>query len=254
MANQLGAGTSGGSGSGGSGSGSAEVILAGVREARKALFVMVGFIVVIWALQIANWAGHYGLDTSYGIIPRNVLRLPDIFIAPFLHFSWSHIEANSGPLFVFGFLAAYRGVWRFVSVTVLIAITSGMAIWFFASTNTLTVGASGLIFGYFGYVVARGLIDRNLIDALVGAVMALSFAYLVTVAVPGTPGVSWIGHLGGLVGGVAAGWLFRSRRGKVPAKPEKKPDGGAGGSTRPLPVSADNPRADLHAELRKLGL
>ena len=249
MANQLGAGTSSGSRVDGS-----DVIMAGVREARKALFVMVGFIAIIWALQIANWTDHYGLDNSYGIIPRDVLRLPNIFLAPFLHLSWSHIEANSGPLFIFGFLAAYRGVWRFVGVTLLIAITSGMAIWFFAGSNTLTVGASGLIFGYFGYVVIRGLIDRNLIDALVGAVMALSFAYLVTVAVPGTPGVSWIGHIGGLAGGVAAGWIFRSRRDKAPAKPKKEPDSGADGGTRPLPVSADNPRADLHAELRKLGL
>jgi membrane associated rhomboid family serine protease len=249
VANQLGAGTSGGSGSE-----NAEVVLAGVREARRALFVMVGFIAVIWALQIANWADGYGLDQSYGIIPRDVLRLPDIFIAPFLHASWSHIEANSGPLFIFGFLAAYRGVWRFASVTVLIAVTSGLAVWFFASSHTVTVGASGLIFGYFGYVVVRGLIDRNLIDALIGAVMALSFAYLVTVAVPGTPGVSWIGHVGGLLGGIAAGWIFRTRRDKARVKTVKKPDGGADGGTRPLPVPADNPRADLHAELRKLGL
>jgi membrane associated rhomboid family serine protease len=248
VASQLGAGPSSGSRSGD------ETILAGVREARKALFVMVGFIAIIWALQIVNWADHYGLDRSYGIIPRDVLRLPDIFIAPFLHLNWSHIEANSGPLFIFGFLAAYRRLWRFAGVTLLIVMTSGLAIWFFGSSNTLTVGASGLIFGYFGYVVVRGLIDRNLIDALIGAVLALSFAYMVTVAVPGTPGVSWIGHIGGLVGGVAAGWLFRSRREKAVAKPKKEPDSGTGSGTRPLPVSTDNPRAELHAELRKLGL
>ena len=235
-----------------------------LAEARKALFVMVGFIAVIWILQIVNWASHYDFDTSYGVIPRDVVRLPDIFIAPFLHFSWSHLEANSGPLFIFGFLAAYRGVWKFVGLTVLVIITSGLAVWFFQGGNTVGVGASGLVFGYFGYVLARGLIDRNLIDALIAIVMGLSFAYLFTVAIPGTPHVSWLAHLGGLIGGLAGGWIFRDRKDKGGArqKPkrgtgtgiEKSAGGGSGGGTKPLPVAADNPRADLHRELGELGL
>lgn len=247
MAKQLTSGTSGASAPD-----RAEALLA---EARKALFVMVGFIGVIWALQIANWAGSYGFDAHYGIIPRDVMRLPDIFTAPFLHASWGHIEGNSGPLFIFGFLAAFRGVWKFVGVTALIVVTSGLAVWFFEDAHTLTVGASGLIFGYFGYVVARGLIDRNLIDALIGVVMALSFAYMLTIAVPGTPHVSWLGHLGGLIGGVTAGWLFRAGRGKSRAKPKRDSgSGGGGGTTRTLPVPAGNPRADLYKELEDLGL
>src|SRR6266567_3930362 len=81
-----------------------------LAEARKALFVMVGFIAVIWIVQLANWADHYQLSQTYGIRPRDVGSLPDIITAPFLHFSWTHIEGNSGPLFIFGFLAAYRGI------------------------------------------------------------------------------------------------------------------------------------------------
>ena len=149
---------------------------------------MVGFIALIWVLQVANWADHYHLDASYGILPRSLGHLGDIFTAPFLHFNWDHIEGNSGPLFVFGLLAAYRGVVKFLGVTLIVAITSGLAVWLFQGNNELTVGASGLIFGYFGYVLARGLIDRNLIDALAAVVMALSYAYILTVADPGHPG------------------------------------------------------------------
>lgn len=226
-----------------------------IAEARKAFFLMVGFIALIWVLQIFNWAGHYRLDYDYGILPRNIGRLPQIFSSPFLHFSWDHIEGNSGPLFVFGLLAAYRGVTRFLGVTLLVAVTSGLAVWLFQGHNELTVGASGLIFGYFGYVLSRGLIDRNLIDALAAVVMALSYAYILTVAIPGTPGVSWMGHLGGLLGGVAAGWIFRSgravsgaRRGKVSG------DSGGRPPATTVAVPADNPRADLHKELGDLGL
>ena len=227
-----------------------------INEARKAFFLMVGFIALIWALQVANWADHYHLDASYGILPRSVGHLGDIFTAPFLHFSWEHIEGNSGPLFVFGLLAAYRGVVKFLGVTLLVAITSGLAVWLFQGNNQLTVGASGLIFGYFGYVLARGLIDRNLIDALAAVVMALSYAYILTVAIPGTPGVSWVGHLGGLVGGLASGWIFRARRGQSKPSHPKQPGGTGRGSpaTAVVPVSQDHPRADLYKELGDLGL
>src|SRR6202034_2438778 len=222
-----------------------------------AFFLMVGFIGLIWVLQVANWADHYQLDQSYGIVPHNVSRLGEIFTAPFLHFSWDHIEGNSGPLFVFGLLAAYRGVTRFLGVTLLVAITSGLAVWFFQGNGQETVGASGLIFGYFGYVLARGLIDRNLIDALAAVVMALSYAYILTVAIPGTPGVSWIGHLGGLVGGLACGWIFRTRR-RVTQRGAAHPPGGAaqgqGGTpgTTVSPAGPGHPRADLYKELGDL--
>jgi membrane associated rhomboid family serine protease len=237
----------------------AEIDLA---EARKAFFLMVGFIGLIWLLQVFNWADHYRLDYDYGIVPRSLGRLPDIFTSPFLHFNWDHIEGNSGPLFVFGLLAAYRGVLRFGGVTLVVAITSGLAVWLFQSGGSVTVGASGLIFGYFGYVLARGLIDRNLVDALAALVMALSYAYILTVAIPGTPGVSWIGHLGGLVGGVASGWIFRSSRRGLSAARKEPAVAGAGSPTRAssaqgtvaVPVSPDNPRSDLYKELGDLGL
>jgi membrane associated rhomboid family serine protease len=222
-------------------------------EARKAFFLMVGFIGLIWILQVANWADHYHLDFSYGILPRSIGRLPEIFTAPFLHFSWDHIEGNSGPLFVFGFLAAYRSVVKFLGVTLVVAITSGLAVWLFQGNDQVTVGASGLIFGYFGYVLSRGLIDRNLIDALAAVVMALSYAYILTVAIPGTPGVSWIGHLGGLIGGIASGWIFRTRR-AVPGQGGRSGDSGGRSGAVAVPTSPGHPRADLYKELGDLGL
>ncbi|MFE3269871.1 rhomboid family intramembrane serine protease [Streptomyces sp. NPDC059215] len=232
-----------------------------IAEARKAFFVMFGFLVVVWAVQLANSTGHYALSRDHGVVSGDLGTLPGILSAPFLHWSWAHIESNSGPLFVFGFLAAYRGVVRFLGLSLLVAVTSGLTVWFFERGGVDTVGASGLIFGYFGYVVVRGIFDRHLIDTLIGIVMGASFAYLLTVAVPGTPGVSWLGHLGGLIGGLLGAWLFRDRRpGPVPASPSGGAggaggDGRGGGAGRRAPrTDADNPRADLHKELGDLGL
>jgi membrane associated rhomboid family serine protease len=182
-----------------------------IAQARTALFVMVGVLAVLWIIQIANWADHYQLTLDYGIRPRDLGDLPDILTAPFMHFSWAHIEGNSGPLFIFGFLAAYRGVVRFLGVTVVVVLASGLAAWLFESAGSVGAGASGVVFGYFGYVMVRGFFDRHAIDMLIGAVLALCFAYQFTVLLPHA-GIGWQAHIGGLIGGVLAGWVFRDRR------------------------------------------
>ncbi len=188
-----------------------------VAEARKAFFVMAGVLAVLWVIQIFNWIDHYHLTFDYGIVPRDIGRLPDILTAPFLHFSWAHIEGNSGPLFIFGFLAAYRGVKKFAAVTVLVIITSGLAAWLFEPANTVGAGASGVVFGYFGYIMVRGFFDRHVIDMAIGAIMALCFAYQFTVLLP-QAGIGWQAHIGGLAGGVLAGWIFREKRPRAGAK------------------------------------
>jgi membrane associated rhomboid family serine protease len=182
-----------------------------VRKLRDALVLMGAFVALLWVLQVFNWADGYRLDVDFGILPHNVSRLPEIFTAPFLHVSWQHIEGNTVPLFVLGVLAAYRGIKKFLLMTLIVAVASGLAVWLFQSGSELTVGASGLIFGYFGYVVARGFFDRNLLDIGVGIVAGLLYWTILQVAIPGTPGVSWIGHLGGLFGGLLAAWLLRER-------------------------------------------
>jgi len=216
-----------------------------LRKFRDALIVMGVFLAVIWVLQVANWADGYRLDTEFGILPEHVSRLGDIFTAPFLHFSWQHIEGNSVPLFVLGVLAAYRSIGRFLLVSLIVILTSGMAVWLFQPSNELTVGASGLIFGYFGYVLVRGFFDRSLVDIGIGLAAGVLYWTILQVAVPGTPGVSWIGHLGGLVGGVLAAWLLRS------APPLRRPKPR---TANPQPVSPDGKSVDdLLRDLKKQG-
>ncbi len=229
-----------------------------VAEARKALFVMAGILAVLWIIQIINFADGYRLSQEYGIVTRSVGSLPHIFTAPFLHFSWTHIEGNSGPLFIFGFLAAYRGVRKFIGVTLLVIVTSGLAAWFFSPPNTVSAGASGVIFGYLGYILVRGLFDRHAIDLLIAAIMVLCFAYQFSVLLPHA-GISWQGHVGGLVGGVLAGWVFRERASGTARSPRlpklrkggKSPGAGGGG---PAAGTSSGPRADLHKQLDDLGL
>ncbi len=243
-----------------------------VANATRAFFVMLGFLVVIWAIQIANAADGYGLNASYELVARSVGSLPHILTAPFLHRSWTHIEGNSGPLFIFGFLAAYRGIGKFLILTLIVILTSGFTFWLIAPSNEAVVGASGVVFGYFGYIIVRGLFDRHLIDVLVGAVMALCFAYQFAVLLPQGGQISWQDHVGGAIGGVLGGWLLRERRAAKQPKPVTSPAATASGAvpaspgTAMLPASQSgkrgkgpaidpaNPRADLYKELDDLGL
>jgi membrane associated rhomboid family serine protease len=233
-----------------------------VAGARKALFIMVGVLAVLWAIQIINWADGYNLTYDYGIKGHDLASLPDIITAPFLHFSWAHIESNSGPLFIFGFLAAYRGVGKFVALTVLVVLTSGLAAWFFEGSGTIGAGASGVVFGYFGYIMVRGFFDRHVIDMVVGVVMALCFAYQFTVLLPHV-GIGYQAHIGGLVGGVVGGWLLRDRRGaRAPAQVGGSPGTTVTPVTGPSRAAKDTkadgpytgPRAELHKQLDDLGL
>lgn len=257
------------------GASDAESVLA---EARKALFVMVAFLAILWIIQVANAFDHYQLTNNYGIRPRELASLPDIVTAPFLHVSWTHIESNSGPLFIFGFLAAYRGVVRFLGLTAMVIVVSGLAAWFFGDPHSNGVGASGVVFGYLGYILVRGFFDRHGIDILIGAVMALCFAYQFTVLLPHV-GVGYQAHIGGLAGGILGGWLLRDRRAaRAPAVAGGSGSGSGSGSpgtavtpasgtaavTRPArgakPRDATGtgpytgPRAELHKELDDLGL
>jgi membrane associated rhomboid family serine protease len=220
-----------------------------LAEARKALYVMVAFLAILWIVQLVNAADHYHLTTSYGIRPRDAASLPDILSSPFLHVSWTHIESNSGPLFVFGFLAAYRGVVRFLGLTALVVITSGLAAWIFGSPQSVGVGASGVVFGYLGYILVRGFFDRHGIDIMIGAVMALCFAYQFTVLLPRAH-IGWQAHIGGLVAGVLGGWIFRDRSARAARKKAKavaaQPGTGTTGPGR-APASADVVSADTAA-------
>jgi membrane associated rhomboid family serine protease len=183
-----------------------------LAEARKALFVMVGFLAILWIIQLVNAADRYQLTMNFGIRPHDVRSIPDIVIAPFLHVSWTHIESNSGPLFIFGFLAAYRGVVRFLGLTGLVILVSGFAGWYTGAPQDIDVGASGVVFGYLGYILVRGFFDRRGVDILLGLVMALCFAYQFTVLVPHN-GIGWQAHIGGLAAGIIGGWIFRNRSG-----------------------------------------
>ncbi|MEU3000984.1 rhomboid family intramembrane serine protease [Streptomyces sp. NPDC006863] len=187
----------------------------GSARALTAGLLMAGWVALLWVLEGIDVATGHALDT-YGISPRELSELRDVVPAAFLHSGWEHVASNSVPLLVLGFIAALAGLRRFASVVCTIIVASGLGVWLTAPQNTITLGASGVVFGLLGYLLVRGFVDRRPWDILIGIGVAVVYGSLLWGVLPTQSGVSWQGHLFGLIGGVAAAFLFRrppTRRG-----------------------------------------
>ncbi|MEU5213940.1 rhomboid family intramembrane serine protease [Streptomyces sp. NPDC020742] len=181
------------------------------RRAVPALCLMLGWVALLWLLEGVDVLTGGALD-AFGIQPRDPDELVDVVPAAFLHFGFGHLAANTLPLLVLGFLAALRsGIRRFLAVVLLIILASGLGIWLTAAPNSNTVGASGVVFGLFGYLLVRGFIERSPLDIGIGLAVGVVYGSILWGALPTTAGISWQGHLFGLIGGVAAAFVLRER-------------------------------------------
>lgn len=183
----------------------------GVREALPGVIGLLVVTALLWVVEAADAVLPGDFDEA-GIVPRDGDGLMGILLAPFLHADFGHLAANTVPLVVLGVLAALAGTARFVIATVMIVVVSGLGVWLTSPSNSVTVGASGVVFGYLGYVVARALFEKNLLYVVIAAVVVFVYGGLVWGVLPGDEGISWQGHLFGLIGGVLAAWMLRGSR------------------------------------------
>jgi len=169
--------------------------------------VLVGAVTaVMWVLEAIDYAMNGWLD-RFGIQPRDVSDLPDVFTAPFMHGGFGHLMANTVPFLILGFIAAARGIAKVLAMSLIVIVVGGLGVWFTSSANTL--GSSILIFGFFGYLVGRGIFERRLIDIGIAIAVVLFYGTMLFGVIPGEPGISWQGHLFGLIGGILASWFLR---------------------------------------------
>jgi membrane associated rhomboid family serine protease len=145
-----------------------------------------------------------GALVAYGVQPRSTTGLRGILFAPFLHGNWAHLSANSLPFVVLGGLVLLQGVRRFVVISLWAMLGAGLAAWLLGSPRSLHIGASGVVFGYLGFLLAHGWFARRFATALLSVAVALVWGGLVFGVLPGQPGVSWQSHAGGFAGGLLA--------------------------------------------------
>jgi membrane associated rhomboid family serine protease len=133
--------------------------------------------------------------------------------APFLHGNFAHLIANTIPFLTLGWFVMLRETSDFFVVTGITMLVSGLGVWLFGSAG-LHIGASGVVFGYLGFLLARGYFERNIPSILLSVIVGFLYGGAIWGVLPTQPGVSWEGHLFGFIGGVIAA-RFLSQRKKV---------------------------------------
>ena len=188
---------------------SPEPSLKSLGEDAKAPIGAVGSLVgVMWVSELVDTIDRHRLD-RFGVQPRTIVGLRGIAFAPFLHVGWQHLIGNTVPFAILGVLIALAGLARFAKANLIIGTCSGLGMWLFGATNSVHLGASGMVFGYLGYLLSRGFFDRRFGQIVLGLVVGAVYGGLLWGVLPTNTGVSWQGHLFGFLGGVGAAWIMR---------------------------------------------
>jgi len=181
-------------------------------RARKGLLVVGSFVLLLYLIEIINTLLLHSLNRTFGLRPRSPDGVLDILTFPLLHANLTHLLSNTLPLIIFGFLVFLSGVRVFATAVASSWLGSGVVVWLIGGFN-VTVGASGLVFGLFAFLLVRGFFNRNWWQILLSAALFMAYGGILFGILPTVASfVSWQAHLGGAVGGVAAALLLSTRR------------------------------------------
>jgi membrane associated rhomboid family serine protease len=180
------------------------------RDVQRAARLVAGLVAAIWLIDLLNWVFLGGALNAYGLQPRTRDGLPGIAIHPLLHASLGHLAANTVSLAIFGTLVAARNMRDFWIVTTLAVIVGGMGTWLIGHSGN-HVGASGMVFGYLGYLLLIGWFERRFASMLLSLAVFGVYGRVLSGLSPLQHGISWELHLFGFLAGAATAWLSGNR-------------------------------------------
>lgn len=173
-------------------------IVSPIKARAWVLVLFIGSIAMVSAVDLL-----FGLGLRrYGIFPRDLGGLTGVLWAPWLHGSFSHLLANIGALAILGWFCLWPGIYRFVLVTIAAMLGAGLLAWLFGGSQTVHFGASGIVFGYFGFLALRGWYERTVPAFLVSSGVIFLYGGMIFGVLPSQPAVSWQSHLGGFIAGM----------------------------------------------------
>jgi membrane associated rhomboid family serine protease len=175
---------------------------------RLRIAALLGFVGLMWSVWLLDLLTP-GMRSAagIGIIPRTWIGLEGIPVAPFIHGDLDHLLSNSIPLLVLGALILLRGVSGFLLVVLVSVLVAGAGTWLFGSGDAQHVGASGVVFGFFGYLVFRTAFDRRISTAIITLLVAGLYGTAMALSLVPEERISWSGHFFGFIGGFAAARL-----------------------------------------------
>src|SRR5829696_5974750 len=185
------------------------------RERTGGFVLIAAMAILMWLVETIDLVAG-DLDGA-GIHPRDPEGLVGIAASPFLHAGFGHLIGNTIPFLILGAAIAVGGLVRTLTVVGIVAVVGGVGTWLIAPSNSVVIGASGLVFGFATYLVARGIYSRKPLHFAGGLAVRVSYGSTLLVGLVPTPGVSWQGHLFGAIGGVVAARTVHRARAKVAA-------------------------------------
>jgi membrane associated rhomboid family serine protease len=178
----------------------------------KAQFRILGFtMIVLWTVFFVTVLSG-GMPLALGIIPRTLIGLRGIVFGPFLHATVSHLITNSIAFVILGWLVMLRDLRHFVIITIVAMLSSGLTAWLLGPSNSVHIGASGVIFGYLGFLMLNGWYTRSIGSIVLSVLVTLVWGSVAFGVLPGEAGISWQAHLGGFIGGVLTARAYRTQQ------------------------------------------
>ncbi len=186
----------------------AKELLEVIEAMQHNLLLSLQLLLLLWGIHIANYMADYRFN-KFGIKTRFMTGIPGIFLAPLLHGDFNHLFFNSIPFFVLSSLLLIDGKVAYYKISLLIIIISGFFTWLLGRRG-VHIGASGLIMGYFGYLLARAYFGFSGTTIILAGICIYYFGGLIGSIFPGAKcNVSWDGHLFGMLAGVLVASGFR---------------------------------------------
>jgi len=189
-------------------------------ELKNHVKILAGFVAIIWSIEIINYIvfrDRMALQFDFlGVRPRSIEGLVGILTAPFLHGNFYHVAANTVPFLGMGWFVLLRGTDRFFFVSVVSALISGLGSWAIGNPYSVHIGASGMIFGYLGYLLLSGWFEKNIVSIGLSLIAAFLYGGLIWGVLPGQTGISWEGHLFGFIGGSISAKLLAPQSSRNP--------------------------------------
>ena len=165
-------------------------------------------VIVFWAVFIVNKFLFGSRLNTLGILPHYLIGLRGILFAPFLHGSFYHVAANTLPFIVLGWFVMLRNIKDFYFVSFMSALIGGVGTWVFGRPGSVHIGASGIIFGYLGYLLFRGYFERSFVAIAISLIIGITYGGLIWGLLPTRSYISWEAHLFGFIGGIVAAKLL----------------------------------------------
>lgn len=180
-------------------------------------FVIVG---LMWSVEVWDWFltvlimesdKSVSVLDAFGIRPRQLAGLPGILLAPLLHRDFGHLSGNTAPLLGLSLILAFTGMRRFLAATLLITIVTGSAVWLFGRKDAIHLGASGIVFGYLGFLLVKGFIEKRARWIVVSILIAFLYGGMMYSILPSKGSVSWESHFFGFLSGILACYLMANQ-------------------------------------------